>query len=79
MLADRSAMVFWSEKIGTTPSFVARRVWADGKKGDILAFASTSGARSSGFPRATVAGNRLFVSWTDDVAGKIRFGEIKWQ
>ena len=62
MLEGESIMVSWME--GTT--IKAAKVHADGTKDSSLIIASSSEARSSGFPQMTKSGNELFFAWTDD-------------
>ncbi|HEY5744624.1 MAG TPA: exo-alpha-sialidase [Chryseolinea sp.] len=62
MLERESIMVSWME--GTTIKAV--KVRGDGTKDSSLTIASSSEARSSGFPQMTKSGNELFFAWTDD-------------
>lgn len=68
MLDENSAMVSWMEG-GVVK---AARVHKDGKKGPVVIIASSSEARSSGFPQMTKAGNNLIFAWSDDKAKTIK-------
>jgi len=62
MLDERSAMVSWMEGAVIKTA----RVYQDGKKDPSVIIASSSEARSSGFPQMTKSGNNLIFAWTDD-------------
>jgi hypothetical protein len=62
MLDTASAIVSWME----TATIKAMRINQDGSKGNPVTVASTSEARSSGFPQMTKAGDKLVFAWTDD-------------
>jgi hypothetical protein len=61
-LDDDACMVSWMER-GTIK---ALKVYADGTKGTSVTIASSSEARSSGFPQMTLAGKEVVFAWTDD-------------
>jgi hypothetical protein len=62
MLDADNAMVSWMEGA----EIKAVKVNRDGTKGSSMSIASTSDARSSGFPQMTKSGNKLIFAWTDD-------------
>jgi hypothetical protein len=65
LLPDGAALVTWVERVGGDVAAVrARRVGRDGSVGAPLTIASSSAARSSGFPRSTVAGANVLFAWT---------------
>ena len=68
MLDSATAFVSWMEG----SSIKAVKVYADGKKDSPITIASTSEARSSGFPQMTKSKNKIFFAWTDDKAKTIR-------
>lgn len=62
MIDKDRAMVSWME--GT--KIKAMMVNADGTKGEPIEVATSTEARSSGFPQMTKNGNDLIFAWTDD-------------
>jgi hypothetical protein len=68
MLDEKSAMVTWME--GAV--IKAARVFKDGTKDASITIASSSEARSSGFPQMTRSGNNLFFAWADDKSKTIK-------
>jgi hypothetical protein len=68
MLDERAAVVSWIE----AAAIKAMRINSDGSKGNAVTIASTSEARSSGFPQMTKADNNLVFAWTDDAQQTIR-------
>lgn len=65
LLEDGSALVTWIERTGgDTAAVRARRVRPDGRASEPLTVASSSAARSSGFPRMAVSGNDVVFAWT---------------
>jgi hypothetical protein len=62
MLNNDNAMVSWMEG----SDIKAVKVNRDGSKDSSVTIASSSDARSSGFPQMTRAGNKLIFAWTDD-------------
>jgi hypothetical protein len=62
MLDSDNAMVSWMEGA----EIKAVKVNRNGTKGSSTNIASTSDARSSGFPQMTKSGNKLIFAWTDD-------------
>ena len=65
LLGDGSALVTWIERVGgDTAAVRVRRVHPDGRSGAPLTIASSSAARSSGFPRMAVTGDDVVFAWT---------------
>jgi hypothetical protein len=62
------AIISWMEEADIKVAKVSR----SGEKKTLLTIASTSQARSSGFPQMTVSGKQLIFAWTDDAEKKIR-------
>jgi len=62
MLDDDNAMVSWMEG----SEIKAVKVNRDGTKEASITIATSSDARSSGFPQMTKSGNKLIFAWTDD-------------
>lgn len=63
-LPDGSALVSWLESAGERADIRARRVSLRGRADRPVTVASSSEARSSGFPRLAVAGDRVIFAWT---------------
>jgi len=72
MLDENTAMVSWME--GT--AIKAVKVTADGTKQTSIQIASSSEARSSGFPQMTRSGKRLIFAWTDDKEKTVRVASL---
>ena len=72
MLDEKTAMVSWME--GTVIKAV--KVATDGTKEPSMIIASSSEARSSGFPQMTLLGNKLFFAWTDDKERTIKMASL---
>jgi hypothetical protein len=72
MLDDDNAMVSWMEGA----EIKAVKVNRDGTKGSSMSIASTSDARSSGFPQMTKSGNKLIFAWTDDKDKNIKTASL---
>jgi len=73
MLDADHAMVSWME--GSTIKAV--KVNRDGTKETSFTIASSSDARSSGFPQMTKAGDSLVFAWTDDKEKNIRTASVQ--
>jgi hypothetical protein len=72
-LSSGAALVTWLEKTEKGAQVKMRRVSADGTRQPSIVVSETSTARSSGFPRLEVSGNRVVVAWTDSAnGGKVR-------
>jgi hypothetical protein len=61
---DRTAVVSWLDVTGDGAEIHYRRVPAKGRPGPVRTLATTSPARSSGFPQMALAGGRLVFAWT---------------
>lgn len=61
LLDATTALVSWMEDA----TLKSMRVERDGSKGKPIQIASTSEARSSGFPQMTKAGDKIVFAWTD--------------
>jgi len=68
MLDDKSAMVSWMEGA----IIKAAKVNKDGTKEPAVTIASSSEARSSGFPQMTKAGNKIVFAWSDSETKSIK-------
>ena len=65
LLSDGAALVTWIERIGgDTAAVRTKRVTRDGKVSAPFTIASSSSARSSGFPRIAVSGSDVVFAWT---------------
>ncbi len=65
LTSDGSALVTWVERVGGDVAAVrARRVMRNGALGSTVTIASSSAARSSGFPRMTITGQNAMFAWT---------------
>jgi len=62
LLNDNEALVSWMEG----GSIKAMRIDSQGIQGNVKEIATTSEARSSGFPQMTRAGDNIVFAWTDD-------------
>ena len=76
-LDDGSALVSWIDGKGENASILLRRVWPNGRMNQPVRVASSSTARGAGFPRMTLAGDRLYIAWTEITPEKqIRFHSL---
>ncbi|MCB0490164.1 MAG: exo-alpha-sialidase [Cyclobacteriaceae bacterium] len=73
MTDNGKAMVSWME--GT--KIKAVKVSADGTKGEPIDIATSSEARSSGFPQMAKNGNDFIFAWTDDGDKKVKTASVK--
>lgn len=65
LLPGGDALVTWVERTGGDVAAVqSRRVTRAGKAGVPVTIASSTAARSSGFPRAAITGNSVMFAWT---------------
>ncbi len=70
LLPDGGALVTWVERVGGEVAAVrARRFSRDGKAGSATTIASSTAARTSGFPRMVLTGSNVMFAWT--VPGKL--------
>jgi hypothetical protein len=75
--ANGDALVSWLAAGGKGADLRLRRISPRGKLGKPLTLASTSAARSSGFPRLVRLGDRLLLAWVDDGApSKVRAAAV---
>lgn len=65
LLPTGDALVLWMEGPGSAARVTVRRVNRSGRLGAIVPLATTSDARSAGFPRATLAGDKAWFTWTE--------------
>lgn len=68
LVLDRSgdAIVSWLALEGKGAAVRLRRVSPKGRAGAPVTVAATSAARSSGFPRTVLSGDRLYLAWVED-------------
>jgi hypothetical protein len=64
MLEDGSALVSWLESGDNGAEVKVRKVRGNGVRGESVTAGKTTSARSSGFPRAAVLGDRAYIGWT---------------
>jgi hypothetical protein len=72
LLNEHAAMVSWME--GSV--IKATKVFDDGKKDVAAVIASTSEARSSGFPQMAKTGDKIMFAWTDDKEKTIKVARL---
>lgn len=72
MLTSDKAMISWMEG----KKIMARIVNKDGRIDRSIEIANSSGARSSGFPQMTKAGEKLIFAWTDDQDKNIKVSSL---
>lgn len=73
LLDANTAVVSWMEG----SMIKAMRIEQDGTKGEPVLIATSSEARSSGFPQMTRAGDKLIFAWTDDQVKSIRTAQVE--
>jgi hypothetical protein len=73
LLDAQTALVSWVENSAVW----VKRVYANGKTGEAVQVASTSEARSSGFPQITRSGNEVIAAWTDATSQTIKTARIE--
>ena len=71
LLDENSALITWME--GNL--IKAARVFADGRKDPSITIATSSEARSSGFPQVTKKGKELIFAWTDEKERTIKMAK----
>jgi len=64
-LEDGAALVTWIEDGEGSAQILARRVDSNGSRGPHLRIASTTAARTAGFPRTAVLGSDALIAWTE--------------
>lgn len=62
---EKSAVVSWLETAEGGAVIRYRRMHADGRSGRVMTLATTSAARSSGFPQLALHEERLIFAWTE--------------
>jgi hypothetical protein len=67
-LDESRVAVSWMEGV----EIKAAVVHVDGSRESPITIATSSEARSSGFPQMTRTGNRLIFAWTDDAQKQVR-------
>ena len=72
LLDGKTAIVSWME--GST--IMAARVYSSGKKDPPLVIASSSEARSSGFPQMARSSNQKIFAWTDNKEKRIKVANL---
>ena len=72
LLDGKTAIVSWME--GST--IMAARVYSSGKKDPPLVIASSSEARSSGFPQMARSSNQIIFAWTDNKEKRIKVANL---
>ena len=65
LVAQGVALVSWLEQAQRGTELRVRSVSPDGTRGEALAVADASSARSSGFPRMVASGSEVIVAWRD--------------
>lgn len=78
LLDGGDALVSWMERTdGDRAAIHVRRVGADGRVGDPLTVAESSGARSTGFPRMVAAEGGVVLAWTGaETPARVRTARI---
>jgi len=76
MLADGSSLVVWIEGAGQNAGVLMRRVWPNGRLGEVTKLASTSAARAAGFPRGALLGDSAYFAWTDPGEKRVRVARV---
>lgn len=72
-LNDEQALVSWMEGADIRIA----RVNSKGQKEASITIASSSSARSSGFPQMAKSGNNVYFAWVDDDIKKVKMAKIK--
>ena len=75
MLDEKSAMVSWMEGA----IIKAAKVYKDGTKKPSITIASSSSARSSGFPQMTKAANKLIFAWADEKDKTVKVASLIYE
>jgi len=68
--AKGDAVVSWLAFQEKGAAVRLRRVSPKGAAGEPVTIAATSAARSAGFPRSAVSGDRLWLAWVEDAPGE---------
>lgn len=72
MIDEESAIISWMEGADIKAAMVHK----DGTKEPSMTIASSSTARSSGFPQLAKAGNHLYFAWADDKSKSIKLASL---
>jgi hypothetical protein len=70
LLDDGRAFATWIDGAGSDAAIVARTIAPNGAMGTLTTVARSSTARGAGFPRAALAGDGLYVAWTELLPSK---------
>jgi len=65
LLPDGSAVILWIALDQGKAELLARRIFADGRRGPSAAVARVSSDRSSGHARVIRSGNQLYFTWRE--------------
>ena len=77
LLSDGTAVVTWLDGSGDDAAVVARAIRPDGEVAEVVRIAETTGIRGSGFPRMALAGDEIFIAWTEvSPGGRVRLARI---
>ena len=74
-----SVLVTWMASGGKGSAVRVRRVGPKGAAGPPVTLAATSAARSAGFPRTALSGDRLWLTWVEDLPqgpSRVRVGSL---
>jgi hypothetical protein len=67
-LVGDGAVVTWLGRAERSGEVLARRVWSDGKLGEIVSVAATGTDRASGFPRIASYQGNVYIAWTESTS-----------
>ncbi|RMH96256.1 MAG: exo-alpha-sialidase [Calditrichaeota bacterium] len=76
-LPDGSALVCWLERTSSGAEIRVRRIYGNGRMEASFALASTTPARSSGFPRMVSTKTGILIAWTDVASSRVRTAFLK--
>ena len=65
LLPDGSAVVLWIALAQGKAELLARRIFADGRRGPSTVVARVGSDRSSGHARVVRSGNQLYFAWRE--------------
>jgi len=79
MSASGEARVVWLERVGAEGAEVRlRTVGQDGVRSQATVIATTSAARTAGFPRMAAVGDDLVIAWTDpSETNRVRVARVR--
>ncbi|HEU4388167.1 MAG TPA: sialidase family protein [Blastocatellia bacterium] len=78
MLSDRSALVSWLERTASGAEVKVRRIKPAGIRDETVTVATSSAARTSGFPQMARGGDRIVFAWTDPRTSRVRTASARW-